>query len=127
MAERPIRRVIATEAADQSEAICFLPGDHPGPCALSYRGRTGVDWAIFATLREGERAAAFAIRLDIGGFSDVEVHPKEAAPIGTPTYDDAWSWLDCDQSPNVTAARDDLRLVAKTNEKALMPVQACKN
>lgn len=94
MAERSARRVIATEAADQSEAISFLPEDHSGPCALSYCGRTGTDWAIFSTAREGERAAAFAIRLDIGGYSDVAVHPTEAAPPETPTYDDAWTWLD---------------------------------
>ncbi len=103
MADRPVQRVIATEAADLSEAVSFLPAEHPGPCAMSYRGRSGAAWAIFPTLREAETAAAFAVRFDIGGYSDVEVHPAEAAPSGTPTCYDARAWLGGDSAPKATS------------------------
>lgn len=127
MTEVSARRVIATEVVDQSEAISFLPTDHTGHCVLSYRGRTGVEWVIFSTLHEGEKAAALAIRLDIGGYSDVELHPPASAPLKTPTYDDAWTWVDDDRSPCVGAARDNPLCVAGTTGRAPMLVQSSRS
>lgn len=93
MAEGRDSRVIAVQGADESEATSVLPADHRGSCAMSCRGQLGQVWAIFPSLLEAERAAAFALRSDIGGYWEVEVHPKDAAPPDAPTYDDAWTWL----------------------------------
>lgn len=93
MAEVEAYRIIAAEHADGSEAVSFLPDDHPGPCVMSYRGRLGQVWAIFPSLLEAKRAATYAIRSDIGGYADIQVHPPEAAPPDAPAYADAWTWL----------------------------------
>ena len=93
MAEGLAPRVVAMDYADESEAISFVPADHRGSCAMSCRGKLGQAWAIFPSLPEAERAATLAIRSDIGGYSEVEVHPATAAPPDAPAYADAWAWL----------------------------------
>lgn len=79
-------------------ATSFLPENYSGCVAICYRSsRFGVDdsprWAIFNNASEGHIAASMASRSDVGGYSNVEVHPGAKAPPGSISYGTAIDWL----------------------------------
>jgi hypothetical protein len=77
----------------------FVPAGHGGPCAMEYYGRSGQQWAVFASYREASNAAAGACRLEIGGCRDVCLHPLRAAPLDARRFDWATDWLFGEEPP----------------------------
>lgn len=90
-------------------ALAFLPRGYEGPCALRFYDKSGGHWVKFTTRDAAESAASGACRYDVGGYSNVSVHPANAAPVDVPLYRSALSWLfegqldDLDEGEEYTA------------------------
>jgi hypothetical protein len=83
------------EGASDGYFRSYVSADHQGPCAMSYFSRRPQQqhWAIFRSREEAMRAASGACAWDVGGYSNVTIHPVSAAVEGAEQFQAATEWL----------------------------------
>lgn len=69
------KKAIAECRVTGNQALSFVSDNYEGPCVLSYESSAlGRSNAVFPKYSEARKAASWAVRVDLGGYSDVEVN-----------------------------------------------------
>ena len=73
------------------EAYSYLPEGYTGPCKMNYQGNFKQYYAVFPSPDIAYAAAAFALRPDLGGYSNINI--EIASDSERVTHDTAEDWM----------------------------------